>query len=106
MQSEVQQRHGRRMAPPLREVRRAQGLGLREVARRANIDPGHLSRVERGKESLSLEALARLAGVLKLHDLARLLAPYVATADDVPPIDDELARFYFDDAALDDEDAG
>ncbi len=63
-------------SPPLRAVRIAQGLGLREAARRAGIDPAHLSRVERGERQLSVESLARLARVLGLQDLARLLQPY------------------------------
>lgn len=63
--------------PPLRAVRVAQGLGLRETAKRADIDPTHLSRVERGQKQLSVEALYRLAGVLELRELQRLLSPYV-----------------------------
>ena len=66
-----------RLDPPLRAVRIAQGLSLRECARRADLDPSHLLRVERGDARLSVEALHRLAGVLELRDLARLLAPYV-----------------------------
>ncbi len=62
--------------PPLRAVRIAHGLTLRETARRARIDPAHLSRVERGEKQLSVEALGRLAEVLVLPELARLLAPY------------------------------
>ena len=62
--------------PPLRSVREAHGLSLRETARRANIDPAQLSRVERGLGGLSLAALARLARVLNLKDLTRLLRPY------------------------------
>jgi transcriptional regulator with XRE-family HTH domain len=64
--------------PPLRAVREAHGLGLREVARRAAIDPSQLSRVERGQAQLSVEALARLARVLGLQELTRLLEPYVS----------------------------
>jgi transcriptional regulator with XRE-family HTH domain len=63
--------------PPLRVVREARGLGLREVARRAQIDPSQLSKVERGEGQLSLSALARLARVLGLAELERLLRPYV-----------------------------
>jgi transcriptional regulator with XRE-family HTH domain len=63
--------------PPLRAVRVAHGLSLRETARRAQLTPAHLSRVERGERQLSIEALARLAGVLGLHELVRLLAPYL-----------------------------
>lgn len=62
--------------PPLRAVRIAHGLSLRETAQRAGIDPAHLSRVERGERQLSVEALARLAEVLGLTELVKLLAPY------------------------------
>jgi transcriptional regulator with XRE-family HTH domain len=62
--------------PPLRAVRIAHGLSLRETARRAQITPAHLSRVERGQRQLSVEALTRLAQVLGLHELVKLLAPY------------------------------
>ena len=62
--------------PPLRTVREAQGLSLREAARRADLSPAHLSRVERGQGALSIEALARLANVLGLRDLSRLLGQY------------------------------
>jgi hypothetical protein len=62
--------------PPLRAARVARGLGLREVARLAEIDPAHLSRVERGEARLSVDALGRLARVLELRDLATALAIY------------------------------
>jgi transcriptional regulator with XRE-family HTH domain len=65
----------------LRAVREAQGLGLRETARRAGLDPSHLSRVERGTGRLSLESLERLARVLGLRDLARLLHPHLGDRD-------------------------
>jgi transcriptional regulator with XRE-family HTH domain len=63
--------------PPLRAVREAHGLGLREVAARADIDPGHLSKVERGQSMLSVDSLLRLSRVLGLRELDRLLTPYV-----------------------------
>jgi transcriptional regulator with XRE-family HTH domain len=63
--------------PPLRVVRRARGLSLRAVASRAGVDPGHLSKVERGEKQLSVDALHRVAAVLGLRELADLLAPYV-----------------------------
>lgn len=62
--------------PPLRAVRVAHGLSLRETARRAGITPAHLSRVERGERQLSVDALLRLAEVLGLKELVKLLAPY------------------------------
>jgi transcriptional regulator with XRE-family HTH domain len=57
-------------------VRIARGKGLRETAFRAGINPAHLSRVERGEKQLSVDALYRLAGVLGLTELAKLLEPY------------------------------
>lgn len=71
-----------RRHPPLRAVRVARGLGLNEVARLAGLDPGHLSRVERGQAHFSVEALTRLARVLGLDELAKLLAPYTNGGDD------------------------
>lgn len=62
--------------PPLRTVREARGMSLREVARLAEVDPGQLSRVERGLESLSLSSLRRVAHVLGLRELAQLLGQY------------------------------
>lgn len=65
----------------LRTVRVAQGLSLRETASRAGIDPAHLSKVERGQKNLSVQSLHKLAGVLGLRDLERLLAPHVTELD-------------------------
>jgi len=67
--------------PPLRAVRIARGLTLRTVAQRSGIDPGHLSKVERGEKHLSVESLHRLAVALELSELAKLLAPYVGTKE-------------------------
>lgn len=61
----------------LRAVREAQGMTLKETAHRAKIDPAHLSRVERGTRGLSLGSMARLAGVLGLRDLEKLLRVHV-----------------------------
>ena len=61
----------------LRAVREAHGLGLRDVAERAAVDQGQLSRVERGLSGLSVDSLARVAGVLGLDELERLLRPHL-----------------------------
>lgn len=66
-----------RSHPPLRAVRAARGLTLRTVAQRSCIDPGHLSKVERGEKQLSVESLYRLAVVLELRELSQLLKPYI-----------------------------
>jgi transcriptional regulator with XRE-family HTH domain len=66
-----------RAVPPLRAMREAHGLSLRETARRAGMDPAHLMRVERGEAGLSIESLQRLARVLGPEQLVKLLSPYV-----------------------------
>ena len=76
MQNQSASELTRSSVPPLRAVRIAHGLSVREAARRADITPSHLSRVERGERQLSVEALSRLARVLGLTELAKLLAPY------------------------------
>lgn len=63
---------------PLRAVRNAHGMSLREVSRRSGVDSGHLSRIERGEVGLSVDVLARLAPVLGLKDLASRLKPFVS----------------------------
>lgn len=62
---------------PLRSARVSRGWTLRQVAQRSGINAGHLSRVERGKKQLSVEALYRLATALELRELSQLLKPYV-----------------------------
>jgi transcriptional regulator with XRE-family HTH domain len=64
----------------LRAVREAKGMTLTEVAVRAKIGPGHLSRVERGTRGLSVSSLSRLAGVLGLRELERLLLVHLEEA--------------------------
>lgn len=63
--------------PPIRALREANGLSLRETARRAEMDPAHLMRVERGEAGLSIDSLQRLARILGPAELAKLLNPYV-----------------------------
>jgi transcriptional regulator with XRE-family HTH domain len=62
---------------PLAAVRRAQGLSTRDTARRAKIDPSHLVRIERGEVMPTVPVLYRLAVVLGLVELQRLLEPHV-----------------------------
>ena len=65
------------VVPPLRAVREARGMSLRELARRADLDPTFLSNVERGRERLSVRSLERVAKALGLRELTKLLAPWV-----------------------------
>jgi transcriptional regulator with XRE-family HTH domain len=57
-------------------VRISRGLSLREVARRTGIDPGHLSKFERGEAGLGIDNLVRLARVLGAEEMVKLLTPY------------------------------
>ncbi|MFF4166908.1 helix-turn-helix domain-containing protein [Streptomyces sp. NPDC001741] len=66
---------------PLRTIRTAKGMTLRTTAQRSGIDPGYLSKVERGQKQLSIESLYRLAVVLELGELAALLKPYLHSRD-------------------------
>ena len=61
----------------LRIEREARGLSLRGAARLADIDPGQLSRVERGTAGMTLNSFLRLSRVLGLKDVAKALAPFV-----------------------------
>ena len=60
----------------LRAQRRSRRLSLQQAATLAEIDIGHLSRVERGEASLSVAALARLAKVIGLTALEQDLELY------------------------------
>lgn len=58
----------------VRQARKAQGIGLRELARRIDIDYSHLSRIERGKRPPpDLEVVVEIAKELKM-DRAKLLS--------------------------------
>jgi transcriptional regulator with XRE-family HTH domain len=72
--------HARIARPPLHGVRVARGLSLREAARRAGIDPGHLSKFERGEERLGIDNLLRLARVLGVEEMVKTLEPYAKEA--------------------------
>lgn len=53
------------MKSPLRQARESRGLTLKDVANGVSMDPGNLSRVERGEQVPSkevVEALARFFG--------------------------------------------
>lgn len=63
---------------PLRAARIERGMTLRSTAHRSGIDPGHLSKVERGEKQLSIDSLYRLAAVLELTELAALLKPFLS----------------------------
>lgn len=50
------------LADTLRRLREERGASLRQTAREAQMDPGYLSRIERGQKPATTETLERLAG--------------------------------------------
>lgn len=48
------------MQSPLRILRKSQGMTLSYVAKGVDIDPGNLSRIERGQQIASLDIAERL----------------------------------------------
>lgn len=57
-------------------LRRARGQGLREAAREIPLDPGQLSRIERGLERPSPRVLLMLARYYGLRDVERVLSEF------------------------------
>ncbi len=55
-------------------VREAQGRSIRDVAEAAGVDPGYLSRVERGVIRPSVDFLARVGKALGMKDWEALAA--------------------------------
>lgn len=54
------------------------GVSLRSVARKAGLDPTHLSRIERGETQVTVDVLYRLAVALDQEDLAQHLEPHLS----------------------------
>jgi transcriptional regulator with XRE-family HTH domain len=64
----------------LRATREAQGRSLRDVAREAQIDASNLSRIERGIQRPSLDALVRIGQVLGLRNVVNAIELFVDDA--------------------------
>lgn len=52
------------MGQRIRELRKAQGLTVEQLAMRSGVTPNNLSRIELGKHSFGFDTLVRLAAVL------------------------------------------
>jgi transcriptional regulator with XRE-family HTH domain len=61
----------------LRATREAQGKSLRAVARESGVDASNLSRIERGLQRPSLDALVRIGRVLGLRNLVETIGLFV-----------------------------
>lgn len=75
----------RQSVPPIRALREAHGLGLREAARRAGVDAAFLQRIELGQAQPSVGTLHRLSAVLGPPELERMLRPYARPDDQEKP---------------------
>lgn len=62
---------------PIRTIREARGMTLAELAEKASVNLGHLSRIETGQVNLTVPTLYRLAEALGLREFAKILRPYV-----------------------------
>ncbi|MFC4502139.1 MULTISPECIES: helix-turn-helix domain-containing protein [Streptomyces] len=61
----------------LRALRKNRGWSLGQVAALARMNASHLAKVERGVAGISVDALARLAVIYDLTDLAEQLSPFL-----------------------------
>jgi transcriptional regulator with XRE-family HTH domain/quercetin dioxygenase-like cupin family protein len=74
----------------LKERRQQYGLSLRELARRTDLTASFLSQVERGKTSVSLDSLRRIAEALEVPMLYFLTDSEAAIRQPPDPKDDQL----------------
>lgn len=84
----------RQLGQHIRHLREQQGLGVRELAKKAGVSPGGLTRIEHGKRCPQSDTLKALATALDapLSDLL-IMAGHV-TASDLPGISAYLRMRY------------
>jgi transcriptional regulator with XRE-family HTH domain len=68
----------------LRTVREAQGKSLRRVAYDAGLDPGSLSKIERGLREPRTATLRRICEALDLKAAAELLGTFAPDGTEAP----------------------
>lgn len=56
-----------RIGAKIRQIREKKGIEAKDLARLANIDAANLSRIEKGKYSVGLDILSKLASALGYH---------------------------------------
>ncbi|HAT2328196.1 MULTISPECIES: helix-turn-helix transcriptional regulator [Citrobacter] len=86
------------MQSPLRILRKSQGMTLSYVAKGVDIDPGNLSRIERGQQIASLDIAERLVSFFsgKINEL-EILYPHrysncTGASTDIKPQDEGASR--------------
>ena len=65
-------------ATHLRRVRLSKGMTLEQVADKAGVNAGYLSKCERGLRRLSVDSLLVVAAALGLGDVVAALAPFAS----------------------------
>jgi len=63
----VQTRRKNSNRKKIRQIREEKGIEAKDLAKLANIDAANLSRIEKGKYSVGLDILSKLAFVLGCH---------------------------------------
>ena len=53
--------------PAIRAIRQGQGMLQAELARRSQISPSHMNKIESGKEKPKIETAVRVAQALGVH---------------------------------------
>ncbi|MDE3068757.1 MAG: helix-turn-helix transcriptional regulator [Verrucomicrobiota bacterium] len=69
----ARQEHRRLLGEAIRAIRKKANLTQEKLAEKADLSAIFISRVERGKESPSVDSLVKIAGALgaRVHDLVR-----------------------------------
>ena len=53
--------------PAIRAIRQGQGMQQAELARRSQISPSHMNKIERGREIPKIETAVRISQALGVH---------------------------------------
>ncbi|WP_165488447.1 helix-turn-helix domain-containing protein [Actinomadura formosensis] len=86
----------KRFSSYLQDLRRQQRLGIRELARKADINPSVLTRLEQGKTSPMPETLRSLASALDVPTSEMFAAAGYITPSELPNISTYLRVRYGD----------
>ncbi|GCB48484.1 helix-turn-helix domain-containing protein [Streptomyces sp. NL15-2K] len=78
----------------LKGLRQSKGLGVRELARRAELDAGGITRIEQGKISPTLDTLKALATALEVPSSDLFTMAGYVTPSDLPSMSTYLRTRY------------
>jgi transcriptional regulator with XRE-family HTH domain len=61
------QKHRHLLGEALRSMRKSAGMSQERLAEKSDLSPVFISRIERGKESPTIDSLVKIAGALKVR---------------------------------------